>query len=177
MYGSLDKPKCSQDSPMIRVVGKDVSCQEATGNSCCGGTVCTPTDERCPEDQACAYPNATPPYGLDREEAKCLPTSQLCGGAQNVACPEGQYCERYGAFYAMSLRTSLPCEYAAGGGMGVCHPLPNESECASDSKPVCGCDGVTYTNECARKKANAGYYGHGECPDGLAEGSRDGGND
>jgi hypothetical protein len=175
-HDSLRTPKCSQDSPGIRVVGQEVSCQEATGTSCCSGGGCRPTDKRCEEGQACAYPDATP-YALDIE-AKCLPESQLCGGAQNKACPMGQYCERYGVFFAMGLRTSTACEYADGGGMGVCHPLPSESECAANSRPVCGCDGVTYANDCARKKASAAYASSGECyPGALAESSRDGGSD
>jgi hypothetical protein len=62
-----------------------------------------------------------------------------------------------------------PCDYAAQGGVGVCRTNPPESACGGDAAPVCGCDGVTYPNECARIAANAVLFRSGQCS--IAEGA------
>jgi len=50
-------------------------------------------------------------------------------------CPAGSFCERDGC----------------GDPAGSCRPFP--IVCPDDSIPVCGCDGITYFNECLRRAA------------------------
>ena len=60
-------------------------------------------------------------------------------------CPAGSYC---------SLST---CGAAA----GTCELFP--SQCDDDSQTVCGCDGITYFNDCLRRAAGAPASTPGRC--------------
>ena len=44
---------------------------------------------------------------------------------------------------------------------GVCEPVPRE--CSSACRPVCGCDGVSYRNECEAQAAGASIERRGMC--------------
>jgi hypothetical protein len=46
-------------------------------------------------------------------------------------------------------------------GPGLCRPVP--PLCAEAPDLVCGCDGVTYLNECERRTAGATAFGPGAC--------------
>jgi Kazal-type serine protease inhibitor domain len=67
----------------------------------------------------------------------------LC--ARDLACDEGEFCE---TFSCSSER-------------GVCAPRP--VLCADDPDPVCGCDGVTYFNDCVRRREGVALARDGEC--------------
>lgn len=73
---------------------------------------------------------------------------KACGGRAG-ACPDGYYCQ-----FADAL-----CGKADG--QGGCAALP--TSCDDNDEPVCGCDGVTYSNDCYRKLAGAGHGEAGEC--------------
>ncbi|HKU41147.1 MAG TPA: Kazal-type serine protease inhibitor domain-containing protein [Polyangiales bacterium] len=74
----------------------------------------------------------------------------VCGGVNNVACPEGQY-----------------CDLAADDGCGVenaegrCKPRPQACQAIYD--PVCMCEHRTYDNACSAAAAGASLLGPGPC--------------
>jgi hypothetical protein len=83
---------------------------------------------------------------------------QICGfvehGGALPPCPEGSYCR----WFALMCPGSGPIP---GESTGHCMPIPDE--CPPDTDEVCGCDGVTYDNECAMDMARAGVQFHDAC--------------
>jgi hypothetical protein len=69
-----------------------------------------------------------------------------CGGIAGRLCPKGYTCD---------VRACC-CDIA-----GVCVPLPQA--CPKIYKPVCGCDRVTYSNDCERLRAGAALDHEGPC--------------
>ncbi|MFQ5517403.1 MAG: Kazal-type serine protease inhibitor family protein, partial [Acidimicrobiia bacterium] len=144
-------------------------CDEATERQCSGpsvffegvGTTCAGTA------QACCLPYG-PNYCVDVGPECCLgfggvlqgPGStcadltaaggcpQLCGGIAGIPCDTGEFC-------------NLPpgrccCDFT-----GTCEPVPGV--CPTVWLPVCGCDGVTYGNECEAAAAGVSIDHPGEC--------------
>ena len=72
-----------------------------------------------------------------------------CGTIAGIACPNGQWCDLQAKSCGV---TDLP---------GVCVKVPEV--CTQDFVPVCGCDGKTYSNDCARRAAKAQKDHDGEC--------------
>lgn len=87
-------------------------------------------------------------------EIRACPTEEVsCGGRRvggAVACPDGQYC---------AYEPSDICGWADA--PGVCRPRPDA--CITLHDPVCGCDGVTYSNACAAASAGVSVQHDGEC--------------
>lgn len=73
----------------------------------------------------------------------------VCGGPEGIPCADGTYCE-------------FP-EGTCGGVdlTGVCRPIPGP--CPENFDPVCGCDGVTYSNDCERSRAGVSLQRRGPC--------------
>lgn len=75
----------------------------------------------------------------------------VCGGIQGTPCPDptNQICD-------LDPGICLGADLT-----GTCVAKPEV--CTEDLKPVCGCDGVTYPNDCKRLMAGAQKNHDGDC--------------
>ncbi|MEM7481438.1 MAG: Kazal-type serine protease inhibitor family protein [Acidobacteriota bacterium] len=73
----------------------------------------------------------------------------VCGTIAGLACEGGDFCEFPAGM----------CNVADLG--GVCLPIPDA--CIEIFDPVCGCDGVTYGNDCIRQQAGVSLDRVGPC--------------
>ena len=75
---------------------------------------------------------------------------ETCDGIAAIACDQGLWCEH----------PEGQCKVADGSGTCVKEP---GTVCAKNYLPVCGCDSMTYGNDCERRAAKVQLDHIGEC--------------
>ncbi|MFA6268077.1 MAG: Kazal-type serine protease inhibitor family protein [Pseudolabrys sp.] len=86
--------------------------------------------------------------GFDKSGAANL--DEACGGAGKITCNSALWCQAAGG----------QCTTADAD--GKCDKAP--TFCMRVSRPVCGCNGKTYPNDCERQKAKVQLDHVGACP-------------
>ncbi len=142
-------------------------CKLPDGACCCDFMgVCAPMPNACPDvwDPVCGCDGNT--YGNECEADAAGVTiahrgecSDTCGGIGGETCEPGEFCKF----------PNGTCDIVDN--QGVCTPIPEA--CITIWDPVCGCDGVTYSNECHADAAGVSVNHQGECGSTACVASRD----
>ena len=83
--------------------------------------------------------------------AVAVGAGKTCGGLPGILCDSGLFCE---------MRTG---SCGAGDATGKCAKVPEICIKSRIFRPVCGCDGKTYGNDCERRMAKVSKKHSGKC--------------
>ncbi len=130
-------------------------CGKESGD-CGGAGICRPYAEFCHEnyDPVCGCDGTTYGNECDAASAGVNVASHgacetICGGIAGIGCDQREFCE-------------LPADTCQSADLqGVCVWRPEV--CSYLSDPVCGCDGITYANDCVRLAEAAQKDHDGPC--------------
>jgi hypothetical protein len=114
------------------------------------GCVAIPYASRCADGIACTDDQCAPASPLSDPATGCISYEVACEGVScfsNAGCPETQYC----------LNTTGIC-----GAPGQCAFRPGGA-CSMEVIPVCGCNGITYSNACVAAQAGVNVAHPGIC--------------
>jgi hypothetical protein len=121
------------------------------------GTSCP--SKRLPTDAVCGCDGENYPTYCDAWAAGVTvraPGRCPCQEASGLTCPDGYWCDAEAPSY--------PCNDAHAQTLqGVCVRFGASCD-GADPYPSCGCDGITYPDDCAREQAGVHRYTIGACP-------------
>jgi hypothetical protein len=92
------------------------------------------------------------------EHAYAVPAGQPCGALGGAACDKGLWCE--------------PAPGRCASTTGVCVAVPRLCVARRNSRsfrPVCGCNGKTYSGDCFRRAYRVAKFHDGKCSSGAAD--------
>jgi len=150
--GACEKPPTACEAN--EACGADEYCERREG-SCEGEGACRQRPAACVQvfDPVCGCDGRT--YGNSCEAAMAGVSVAHGGVCQPPGCEVDEDCDE-GAFCELQACGALDISPA-----GRCMPRPEV--CPDIYDPVCGCDGVTYGNDCERRAAGVSKAGEGAC--------------